>query len=300
MTTALLFPGQGTDISDAALDWLRGSSFVRPLLELAARTIGEPLESVIHPLALARTEVLQPVLTAIGVGVHLELAERGIQPDVVAGHSVGELAACVAAGAVESEVAVELAATRGRLMGREASRHPGGMISLRATAMEVQMLLARGAEIGNVCIAVHNAPDEWVVSGEPAALRAIDAQWSTTVVPTPGAWHSPAMDGAREEYRGALDSAVTGRLTVPLISNRTGEAVRDAQRLPELLSAQLTNPVLWSESMSTLASMGTNRVVACGPGKTLRRLARIAMPAAEIAIIAGPLGLPLPPQCANR
>jgi [acyl-carrier-protein] S-malonyltransferase len=108
------------------------------------------------------------------------------------------------------------------------------------------------------------------------------------------------MDGAREQYRHALDSAVTGKLTIPLISNRTGEIVRDAQQLPALLSAQLTNPVLWTESMATLASLGTTRVVACGPGKTLRRLARIAMPAAEITVIAAPIDLPLPTRCVTR
>lgn len=258
------------------------------LLDVAAEAVGDRLPSLTRPAALARTEVLQPILTALCAGVSIELAERGVCPDVVAGHSVGELAACIAAGAIEAERGVLLAATRGQLMAREASRQPGAMLALRATADELDALVTAGSAAGRLCLAVHNAPDEWVLSGEASALRAVSARWMTTLVPTPGAWHSPLMAGAVREYEDALRQSVTADLRVPIVCNRTATTVRDARELPALLAAQLTHPVRWAECMTTLASMEVDRAIACGPARSLRRFASASAPGIDLTVIALP------------
>lgn len=289
MTTALLFPGQGTDLADAVAAWRAGSSHVRRLVDVAADALDEPPDALTRPVALARTEVAQAVLTALGIGIAREVVERGVLPDAVAGHSVGEIAACAVAGAMDDAAAVRLAAARGRLMAREASRRPGGMVSVRASASELAAMLASAGD--HLCVAVHNASGEWVLSGDLGAIRGFAARWPATPVPTPGAWHSPAMRGAHDEYERALRDAVRAPLALPVICNRTGEVVRDAAAIPALLADQLTHPVLWADSMATLAALGVERVIACGPGRALRRFAREALPHAAFADLSSPAPL---------
>lgn len=294
MTTAFLFPGQGTDLAGAAAEWAARSVHVARLRDAAVAATGQSRAAMTNERALMRTETLQPVLTAVCVGVHLELADRGLVPDVVAGHSVGELAACVAAGAMGAERAVALAATRGSLMARESARYPGGMVAVRASQERVAQLLLTGRKHGALCVAAHNAREEWVLSGDAAALRAVAARTDAVPVPTQGAWHAPAMAGAGDAYLAALRDAIDGTLSVDLICNRTGTYVDDANKhaLPELLAGQLTHPVMWAETMATLAERGTTRLIVCGPGKSLRRFAHAVLPDAHIHVIASPDDLP--------
>ena len=288
MTIAFLFPGQGTDIAEAVEAWRRQAPHVEHLLEIAADEVGLAPSQLTQPVALARTAVLQPVLTALTLGIHHTLRDQGLRPDVVAGHSVGELAACAAAGAIGAEDVVALASTRGTLMAREASLHGGRMIAVRGLAAEVTATVARAAKHGRLTIAAHNSAEDWVLSGELAALRAVATTLPTTPIDTEGAWHSTAMAGAGIEYRESLSAVVTGPLSVPFICNRTGAAARDAADIPELLAAQLTQPVEWARTMETLRTIGVTRLVVCGPGRSLRRFARAGIPQAEVTVLAHP------------
>ena len=248
-----------------------------------------PRSRMVSAGALTRTSVFQPVLTALCVGIVRELADCGIRPDIVAGHSLGELAASVSAGALHADAAVAVAATRGRLMERETALHPGGMIALapcdRATA---DALVAAGRIKGTASLAAHNAKDRWVVAGDWPALREIESRTATTRLPVAGAWHSPAMAGGAAEYRDALRPALTTQLTVPLVSNRSGAAVPDVAALVELLVDQLTHCVRWAESMAYLQSSGVSEVFICGPGKVLRQFVELGIPGAVVHVVAWP------------
>lgn len=282
MRVAFLFPGQGAEVARCGAAWLERSGRARDLLEAAARHAGMDARRMLAAggRALERTEVQQPALTALCLAVHEALLARGVRPDMVAGHSLGEIAACAAAGVMSAESAVALAAVRGRLMAREAARHAGGMLAVAAAdraAAEEALALAR--EHGLAAIAAHNAPGQWVISGELPALRAVAARFAATPVPVAGPWHTEAMAGAVEEFRAAAQGAVRGALGVPLIANRTGERVGDARELPDLLAGQFTHPVEWEHTMQTIARAGTTEVVVLGPGKALRGLARRGLPA---------------------
>ena len=289
MKTAFVFPGQATAIVGMPSEWSRRSAHVRTLLEEASRLCGVPLSRMTSAAALTRTSFFQPVLTALGAGIARELTDRGVLPDLVAGHSLGELAACAAAGAMDAAAAVAVAATRGRLMEREAARRPGGMLALapcdRAMA---EAAVAAGSLKGMTSLAAHNAPDRWVVAGEWAGLQEIESHTTATRLVVAGPWHSPAMADGIDEYRAALGDAVTGRLTVPIVCNGTGQQVDDVTALVELLAGQLTRYVRWADSMASLRSAGVTRVVICGPGKALRGFITVGVPDAEVHVVEWP------------
>lgn len=289
MTSAFLFPGQASAMVGVPSEWFRRSIHVRRLLDHASLLSGTSVATMISAAALARTSLFQPVLTALCTGIARELAERGIRPDIVAGHSLGELAACAAAGAMSEEDAVGVAVTRGRVMEREAARHPGGMLALargdRATA---EAAVSAGCGKGVVSLAAHNAPDAWVVAGEWAALREIEATTAATRLVVAGPWHSPVMADAITEYRAALRAAINRPLAVPMVCNRTGAIAADSAALVELLAGQMTHHVRWAESMAALRSSGVMRIIICGPGKALRRFVTEGVPGANVQTVEWP------------
>lgn len=292
--TAFVFAGQASDIVGLPATWSRRSTHVRALLEEAARAMGALASRMTSPAGLARTSCFQPVLTALSVGIARELADRGLRPDVVAGHSLGEIAACAAGGASRDEDAVALAVVRGALMERAAARRPGGMIALplgdRARA---EAAVNRARTKGVASLAAHNSEQRWVVSGDWDALREIEAHATTTRLSVAGPWHSPLMDDAVADYHAALRSAITMPLRVPLVCNRYGSLVTDAATLPDLLAVQLTHCIRWADVMTSLSGFGVRRVVLCGPGKALRAFLREGLPGAEIWTVEAPDDLAL-------
>jgi len=216
MSLALLFPGQGVNVAAVAGEWYARSTPTRALLDQAARHVGIPVGRLLHASghALQNTATYQPVLTALSIGALLELTLRGVRADVVAGHSLGEIAALVAASAIHPEDAVALAATRGRAMARAAAESPGGMLALGVRSRaEVDEAVACARLHGRAQIAAHNAPDEWVLAGDWPALRAVPPRFAPVPLHTGGAWHSVAMEAAMSEYRTALGAATIGALS---------------------------------------------------------------------------------------
>jgi len=286
---AFLFPGQGAKRVHETLRFVVRSGEGHALCSAAALAADVGLERVIaRPSLLDRTEVLQPILTAVALAITERLAEQGCVPDVVLGHSAGEIAAWACAGGLSVEEAIRLSALRGRLMGREAAAHPGGMVALATSDPEViESALAAGRRAGDLCVAAHNAPDETVLSGDEGAVRALLAFLSATGtgtgtgtaagtgtgvavtrVPTSGAWHSPAMCGAVEEWRLALEAIPRRPLRCGFVANRTGDLEGD---VAPLLAAQLTHPVMWSRALATVRREASV-IVTIGPGAVMRAL----------------------------
>lgn len=247
---ALLFPGQGArGVPEAVRAWRS-----HPLVEFARECTAlrwDELEAEAGR-AFERTEVLQPLLTAVALATHERVSPTGA--GVVLGHSLGELAAACAGGAFDARTAVELAAQRGRLMAREATLHPGGLIAVTSRDVAPQLE-----------VAAVNAADELVLGGLEARLPRGQKR-----VPVSGAWHTSAMAGAVDEFRAALASAKPQPLTVPLIRNLDGELTRDVSSLVE----QLVRPVQFVASLQRLEALGVDTVVILGPGLVLRGLVR--------------------------
>jgi [acyl-carrier-protein] S-malonyltransferase len=224
--------------------------------------------------ALDRSEILQPVLTAVSLGAALALQAAGLEPDRVAGHSLGELAAWSAAGALTAEDAITLAIERGRRMAEAAATAPGAMLALSGSSeADVAWALARGRQAGALVLAAHNAPDEWILAGDEAALRLVETAATTVRLRVSGPWHSPAMAAAAASLRQAAMRVPLCPMRVPLVSSVSGELEDDCRRLPELLAMQLVTPVQWAQVMQALRP-AVSHLVTCGPGKVLRSLAR--------------------------
>ncbi len=276
MNVALLFPGQAPRNLLAALEATAREPAGKALLDHAAAAAQVPLARLFERggRALDRTEILQPALTAVALHAARALQLEGVTPIAVAGHSLGELAAWSAAGAVSAEDAVDLAALRGRLMAREAARTPGSLLALLdGSDAAVHRALAAGLPHGALAVAAWNAPDEVVLTGAPAALAAAAFVVPARPLAVDGAWHSPAMADAVSELRAALRAAPRRPLVCPLIANRDGLPAAE-DRIPDLLTEQLTHPIHWTRTLATLTNLGVTDYVTVGPGAVLRGLVR--------------------------
>jgi acyl transferase domain-containing protein len=267
VSVALLFPGQGSRGVLAGLDLAEASAPGRALVEraCAAADVGPARLRERGGRALERTEVLQPVLTAITLAVHSAL---GVVPAAVLGHSLGEIAAWAAVGGIAVEDAVDVAAVRGRLMAREAAKEPGGLVALGSDEA-VREALALGA---GTAVAAWNAPDEVVVSGPEASLRAITANLPARRLPVAGAWHGPLMAGAVEELRAALERLPRSTPSARMIGDDGDVVPPDV--VPDRLAEALVRPVRFGRALATLGALGVDVFVTVGPGAVLRGLVR--------------------------
>jgi [acyl-carrier-protein] S-malonyltransferase len=280
VTTAFVFAGQGVDPPWIASD-LVARPRARPLLDAASDAAGCDVRALLlgGGRALARTEVLQPALVAACLIAADALAEAGVAPDAVCGHSLGELAAWAAGGHVGATDAIAAAGLRGRLMARQTGRHPGGMA---VATGDLERVLAVGRASGWLVVAGYNAPAEVAVSGDAAAIAAI-AAIGCRRLPVAGAWHSDAMAGAIGELRAALEVIPRTGRGAPLVSNHDGR-VADASAIPALLAAQLARPVRWTACAATLAGLGVTRFIAVGPGRLVRALLRANLGAVDVRL----------------
>jgi [acyl-carrier-protein] S-malonyltransferase len=277
MSIAFLFPGQGSEAPLMGGRALLRSPRVSDWLARASAIVGIDVRDTIERglPALRRTEVVQPALTAVSLGLQEALAERGLRPSFVAGHSVGEMAAFATAGVCSPEMAVTLAAERGRLMQAAADANPGGMLALKVDSRdEVDAALAYGQEFGSVELGAANGPGEWVLTGDKAALTAVAARFKSVALPVVGPWHSRGMAEAEHGFRRVLSRTMLRAPSTGLVTNRDGALVADEADVVDLLAGQLTRPVAWSACMATLASLGASKWVIVGPGRALRGLVR--------------------------
>jgi [acyl-carrier-protein] S-malonyltransferase len=271
MTTALLFPGQGSQ-APGMRQLVEGA---RPdLLELAIGEVGEdPFSRVEEGTAFA-----QPALYCASIALW-EAAGRP-RPPFAAGHSLGELAALAAAGSITTEDGLRLAARRGRLMQDAADSRPdGGMLALLGDDAEARRIAARNA----LTIANDNAPGQVVLSGpgdllDAAAEDARRAGLRAVGLAVKGAFHTPAMARAVPQLRAALAAVEVREPRVTVLSSITARPFDDIRgRLAEAL----VRPVRWRQTLGALNLARVRRYVEVGPGKVLKGLVRRTLPDVE-------------------
>jgi [acyl-carrier-protein] S-malonyltransferase len=209
------------------------------------------------------------------------LAEKGVLPDKVLGHSLGEISALAAAGIVSFEAAVDIAAKRGELMDTAATRAPGGMAAVISTERAAVLnLLARKFAGAQIVMASDNAPNQIVVSGEAALLEqfasflAAEKLGQCRRLAVAGAWHSPLMGQAQREFSSWLDTIEFRAPRAPLIFNVTAAPENDPQKIRHLIARNLVEPVRWREAMTALRGAGGLSFYEVGPGRVLSCLAR--------------------------
>lgn len=274
---ALLFPGQGAEQPRMGLAFADALPGARELLALASEEVGADVPALLARggARLEATNVLQPVLVAVALAASRALRAVGIVPDLVAGHSLGEVAAWSGSGAIAEEDAVRLAAVRGRLMHDAARSAPGGMIALVDCApQQVEQALAVGSAHGRVALAARNSAGEWALSGDERALGAVLRCFPSRRLRVSGAWHSEAMRPAVEPLRAAARGLRRGEQRAQLVSGATGAVVESPERVPDLLAEQLVSPVRWADVMLALSGAGVRDFIVAGPCRILRGLIR--------------------------
>ncbi len=290
---AFLFPGQGSQAVGMAVDLFESSPAVREVYERASDAIDVDLAELTFKgpdEELAKTINTQPALLTAGIAAHTVLLERGLEPWAVAGHSLGEYTALVAARSLTLEDGVRAVRERGRLMYEAGLAVPGAMaaiIGLDAATLDAVVEEARTT--GIVQAANYNSPTQIVISGEVEAVRSAMALATARgaqraiELKVSGAFHSELLEDARVGMESFLGRIVFAKPQAIFIANVTGCAVDDPDEIRARLVEQVVSPVRWVTSMMTLADLGAVQAIEVGPGNVLRGLMRKIAPAVPTA-----------------
>jgi [acyl-carrier-protein] S-malonyltransferase len=277
---AFCFPGQGSLEAGMGRDIAEAVPAAREVYRVGSEASGLDLEHLCFeaPLEeLVETEVQQPALVATSLAILAALRERGIKPDVVVGHSVGEFAALASVGAISVRDAIGLVRERGLAMAEAAKQRPGTMAAILGLEDEQVETLCR--KILGVWPANYNCPGQIVVSGENEAVEECCAEAESLGarrairLKVSGAFHSPLVARAADRLKPAIDRVRFSEPVAPFMSTVTAK-VEPAQRLAHLLVDQLTAPVRFTQSARELMREGVTTFVEVGPGNVLSGLVK--------------------------
>ena len=282
---AFLFPGQGSQKVGMGADLLEKNPdlYERYLtqadevsgLSIRKLSLEGPIES------LTETNVAQPALFAHSLAMNEIARDSGLQPDFVAGHSLGEYTAAVACGALSFDDGIKLVSERGRLMAAAQSERPGTMAAvIGLEADKLEELCREASSAGLVAPANLNTPTQIVVSGEEAGVldlmaRAEEAGAQKVVrLQVGAAFHSELMKPVQEKMRAAMDGATFNDPEIGLVSNASGKIVTTADEVREALIAQIASPVRWVDCVQQLDGAGVTTYLELGSGRVLGGLVK--------------------------
>ena len=283
---AFLFAGQGAQRPGMGVALAAASPAARAVFEAAdslrPRTFDQCRTA--SKEELSRTENTQPCVFAVDLACARALQERGVEPDMAAGFSLGEVAALTFAGAFDDRAGFGLVCRRAELMAQAASERPGAMravVKLEASRVEALAREAAAATDGDCWPVNYNSPLQTAVAGSPAACERLDALVKeaggrSLPVAVSGAFHSPYMASAARGLAGHLEQGRLPRETrIPVLANSTARPYpADPRASAALLSGQVSSPVRWTETLLAMRAAGADTFVEVGPGATLCGLVR--------------------------
>jgi [acyl-carrier-protein] S-malonyltransferase len=282
---ALLFPGQGSQEVGMGADAYAASPAARAVFDAADATLGFSLSTLCFEgpeEELVRTEIQQPAILTTSVALLRALEEQGeVAADYLAGHSLGEYSALVASGALAFEEAVRLVHARGRFMQEAVPEGRGAMaavLGLGPEEVDTACEGARAATGGVVASANYNSPQQTVIAGDAAAVEAAcvrarqEGAKRTIPLAVSAPFHCALMAPAAEKLALELASVRFGEPRPPVVTNVEARPNGDASRIAELLAAQVTAPVRFSEMVQVMVELGVDRFLEVGPGRVLTGL----------------------------
>jgi [acyl-carrier-protein] S-malonyltransferase len=287
--TAFLFPGQGSQFAGMGRTLADAHPEAARVFEEADDALGFAISRLCFegPEAdLKLTENTQPALLTVSVAAHRVLDSKGLTPDYVAGHSLGEYSALVAAGSLPFADALRLVRKRGRYMQEAVPAGVGAMAAvLKLPEGKLDAILAEAAQGEIVTAANLNTPDQVVIAGHAGAVnRAMELAKAAgarraVLLPVSAPFHCPLMKPAQERLKPDLDASPFRDLSMPLVNNWQAREIRTGAEAREGLFQQVPNPVRWSDSVALLASRGVTQFIEVGAGSVLTGLLRSIDPA---------------------
>ena len=284
MKKAYVFPGQGSQFPGMAKDLYTSNETARIMMEKANEILGFRITDIMFDGTaedLTQTKVPQPAIFLHSVVLATCLPD--FKPDMVAGHSLGEFSALVAAGALDFEEGLRLVSIRARAMQKACETNPGTMAAVLMLPAEKIEEICSSCK-GIVVAANYNCEGQIVISGEKEAVDEACAKMKEAgakrALPlrVGGAFHSPLMEPARAELAEGIEKAVFRTPSCPVYQNVTAEPSTDPGVMKANLLAQLTSPVLWTQSIRNMASDGASHFIEIGPGKVLQGLISKILP----------------------
>ena len=278
MKKAYVFPGQGSQFPGMAKDLYESDPVAREMLEKANEILGFRITDIMFDGTaedLKQTRVTQPAIFLHSVVLAKCLPD--FKPDMVAGHSLGEFSALVAAGAMDFEEGLRLVSIRAQAMQKACETNPGAMAAVLALPSETIEKICSECD-GIVVAANYNCEGQVVISGEKDAVEAACARLKEAgakralPLPVGGAFHSPLMEPAREELAEGIEKAIFRTPSCPVYQNVTALPTTDPDEIRKNLLAQLTAPVRWTQSVVNMIGDGAGHFVELGPGKVLQGL----------------------------
>jgi [acyl-carrier-protein] S-malonyltransferase len=274
--------------------WLQHKQ-AKKVLHRASKALGwDVVEKSNDPEALARTDIVQPAIFACDLAAHAVLQAEGVPCHAAAGHSLGEYAALVAAGVMDLKRGLEALAVRARAMQQASEQNAGAMTALIGMTLDEAREVCEVAGRGDVlAVANENGPKQTVLSGTiPAIERAEELARGNGAkavrLQVAGAFHSPLMDSAIQPVREVISRITFHTPAFPIVPNASGKLTTQPLVLRDLLSRHLSSPVKWDASLRSMAEAGITTFVEAGPGDVLAKLARRAIPGADVRTVGSP------------
>ncbi|MEP0911761.1 ACP S-malonyltransferase [Leptolyngbya sp. GB1-A1] len=291
MKTAWVFPGQGSQASGMGSDLLEIESAKARFVQ-AEKILGWSVPEICQSAEdkLSKTLYTQPCLYVIEAVLTDLMRDRGLTPDVVAGHSLGEYSALYAAGVFDFESGLRLVKRRSELMEQASGGLMAALIGFDRAQLEAQL-----AQTPSVVLANDNSDAQVVISGTPEAVETIMANVKSkkaVKLNVSGAFHSPQMSDAAAEFNQVLETIAFQSAQVPVLSNVDPTPATDAALLRDRLMRQMTGSVRWREISLAFTNLEINQAIEVGPGKVLTGLLKRACPGMELANVSSLAEIP--------